>query len=64
MKKFNQWFNQLPATRQKQAISLFMTVFALLLCLSLRHNPITIKHGDVPQHIGRNTDSLTLKKRK
>jgi hypothetical protein len=64
MKKLNQWFNSLPARRQKQILLLFALTFALLLILTLGYNQITIKTGYVPQHIGHNTDTLTKKQRR
>jgi hypothetical protein len=62
MKKFSEWFNNLSPVRQKCTLVLFCLTFMLLLIMSLNSNKVTIKPGYVPQHIGRTTDSLTLKK--
>jgi hypothetical protein len=64
MKKLNNWFNSLPASRQKQVLLLFSATFALLLIMTLGYNQITIKTGYVPRHIGHNIDTLTKKQSK
>jgi hypothetical protein len=63
MKKLNQYFNHLPAARQRQTVIVFAITFALLLTWAIRSNPFSIKSGYVPQHIGHYPGSLTKKEK-
>jgi len=59
MKKLVIFLNGLAPAQQRRLLVITGAIFALLLVASLSYNPISIKSGYAPSHIGRATDTLT-----